>query len=73
MPHGHNQGAWDMAKEEAKAIIAQRARAADVIAYSDLAAQITSINFEPHTVPFFNFLGEISQEEYERIRDTLSR
>ncbi len=63
MPYGYNQGAWDQAKEEAKAIIAQLASDGRVIAYSELSAQISSISFEPHTKPYFNFLGEISEEE----------
>ena len=63
MPYGHDQSAWDEAKREAKEIISTHARVKDVIAYSDLAAQITSINFEPQTMPFFHFLGEISVEE----------
>lgn len=63
MPHGYDQTKWDEAKREAKALIVERARTRGFIPYSDLVAGINAIHFAPHENRFFNFLGEISEEE----------
>ncbi len=63
MPYGYEQSDWDVAKQEAKTVIAHRARTRGFIPYSELVANINAINFQPHSKSFFEFLGEISEEE----------
>jgi hypothetical protein len=64
MPYGFDDTAWNAAKEEAKEILAGRARLRGMMAYSDLAQQITALNFDAGD-PRFNrwFLREVSVEE----------
>jgi len=54
---------WAAAKEEARAIMIDRAKVRGMIPYSDLAAQIQAVRFKAHDPRFFHFLGELSSEE----------
>lgn len=66
MPYGYDDSFWAAAKQEAKALLTERACAPGpegTMPYSELAAKIDAIRFEPHEVRFFHFLGEISEEE----------
>lgn len=63
MPYGYTQTAWDSAKAEARNVMIERARKGDVISYSDLAANIKTIDLEAHDQRLFQLLGEVSTEE----------
>ena len=63
MKHGFAQSDWDAAKEEARAIMIERAKVRGMIAYSDLVKRIKSITIEAHDPRLFHMLGEISSEE----------
>jgi hypothetical protein len=61
--HGYPPKVWEAAKDEAKAAMIERAKVRGMLAYSDLTKSIQSIAFEPHSAPYFHFLGEICEEE----------
>ncbi|RTE94553.1 hypothetical protein D6B98_01735 [Bradyrhizobium sp. LVM 105] len=63
MKHGFSEKEWELAKQEARSIMIERAKLRGMIAYSDLVRQIQSINLEPHDPRLFHLLGEISSEE----------
>ena len=70
--HGFQQEAWEAAKGEARrAMIAVAARES-VIYYSDLVAEIRSIDLEPQSTHLAHMLGEISTEEHEAGRGMLT-
>lgn len=73
MPHGFDDAAWDAAKAEAKEILAERASLRGMMAYSDLAQQVTALNFDAGD-PRFNrwFLRDISVEEYQAGRGMMT-
>ena len=57
--HGFSDGAWEAARAEArKAVIAVASRRR-VIAYSDLVAEIRSVDFEAKEERVAHLLGEI--------------
>ncbi|MEK7994427.1 MAG: hypothetical protein AAB403_11545 [Planctomycetota bacterium] len=60
---GYPQSQWDAAKQEALAILSQRARREQTIAYSELAAQIAAIHFSADQHAFHELLGQISEDE----------
>ena len=65
MPYGFDNAAWDTAKVEAKAILAERARVRGMMPYSDLANRITALSFDYSDARFNRwFLREVSVEEY---------
>lgn len=70
--HGHPDEAWQRAKEEARAILVRVAGTRQVIAYSDLAAQIQAISFLATDQRFFYVLREISAEEHRAGRGMLT-
>jgi len=73
MPYGHDDGAWESAKSEAKGILRDRASGPDfLISYSDLCSLIQTIDFEPHDPVFWQFLGDISTDEYRQGRGMLT-
>lgn len=72
MPHGYNDKAWTKAKSQAKDILVARAKQRGMIPYSELAAQIAAIRFEPHASSFWALLGQISEEEDAEGRGMLS-
>ncbi len=72
MPYGFDDDQWDAAKGEAIGILVERAKNRSMIPYSELVAQIESINLQPHDKRFFAFLGEISTAESQAGRGMLS-
>jgi hypothetical protein len=48
--HGFAQSDWDRAKEEAREIMIECAKARRTISYSELVNQIRSIRLDPHDV-----------------------
>jgi hypothetical protein len=69
---GFEDQAWDAAKAEAKAVLADYARRRQMIPYSDFVREIQSITMEPHDQRLFHFLGEISEEEHGEGRGMLT-
>ncbi len=66
---------WEMAKQEAKKILIDKARQKGEeakITYSELASQINAINIEAHDPRMFHLLGEISSEENKAGRGMLT-
>jgi hypothetical protein len=70
--HGFPPKAWKAAKAEAKEILKGVARRRSIIAYSDLAAMISSVQMTAHDRRYFHFLGEVSAEEDEAGRGLLT-
>ena len=62
--HGFGEHRWQLAKQEALAILERRAKRGDPITYSDLVDQITSVHMEAHDVRLAHFLGELSEDEH---------
>jgi hypothetical protein len=59
--HGFSDAAWELAKAEGKAVLAECARDKKMISYTDFMQQIRSISFEtPHDSRLPQFLAEIS-------------
>jgi hypothetical protein len=62
--HGFSDAAWELAKAEGKAVLAECARDKKMISYTDFMYQIRSISFEtPYDSRLPQFLAEISMEE----------
>lgn len=61
--HGFSPLAWDLAKEEARSIMIERARLRGMITYSELVQHIRSITIGPHDPRLDHLLGEISSDE----------
>lgn len=70
--YGYSLDKWEQAKKEMRAILIERAKARDLISYSELAAQIKSIQIRPESYAFAAMLGEISTEEDMAGRGMLS-
>jgi hypothetical protein len=65
--HGFSQADWDAGKEEARAIMIDRAKVRGMITYSNLVKQIKRTHLEPHdSGGFFNFLGRFRQRKMLR-------
>lgn len=65
--------AWEAAKAEGKAALAECARAKSLISYRDLMQRISSVSFEtPHDPRLPQFLAEISTEEAKAGRGMIS-
>lgn len=61
---GYDTLEWDVAKEEIRQILIQRARSSSpTITYSDLVREVDSIRLEPDSHALRTMLGEISTEE----------
>ena len=63
---------WNAAKEEARAILIERAGRKNTIPYSELVQHISSCSFEPHGYQLPHLLAEISVSEDELGRGLLS-
>lgn len=61
--HGFAESDWEAAKEEARQVMIECARARRMIPYSDLVAKITRIRLQAHDARLSHFLGEIASEE----------
>jgi hypothetical protein len=70
--HGFPPSDWDCAKEEARQIMIERAKAKRTISYSELVSKIHSIRLDPHDVRLDHFLGEISSDEEYASCDVIS-
>lgn len=71
--YGYSIERWENAKSEAVRAIVREARDyGQPISYSDLAAKIKSIHFDPHDHVFHLMLGQISTEEDAAGRGMLS-
>ena|SRR5256885_15046997 len=60
--YGHGNESWCKAKEEANRALTAVAKTRRLTSYGELAAQITSIRFDPHGYDYHHFLGELSTE-----------
>ncbi|MEQ1935307.1 MAG: hypothetical protein ABL962_15715 [Fimbriimonadaceae bacterium] len=63
MRHGFPPDIWEAAKDEAKALMIERAKKLGMITYSELVKGMTSIKLEPNSSRLSDMLGEISSEE----------
>jgi molybdopterin synthase catalytic subunit len=70
--YGFTAQEWADAKREMKEVLVVRAKVRGMIPYSELAAKVTSINFEAHDQRLFHLLGELSLEEDASGRGMLS-
>ena len=70
--YGFEGAQWDAAKQQAKDILVQVAKRKGRMAYSELVAQITALQLEPHDSRLFHLLGEISSEEDKAGRGMLT-
>jgi hypothetical protein len=71
--HGLSDAAWELAKAEGRAVLAECARDKKLISYIDFMHQIRSIAFEtPHDSRLPQFLAEISTEEAEAGRGMMT-
>ena len=70
--HGFPEEDWEAAKAEARQAMIAVATREGVIYYSDLVAEIRSIDLEPQSPQLAHMLGEISTEEHEAGRGMLT-
>lgn len=70
--HGFGALAWSKAKQEAIAILKQRAKSGDPITYSDFVNQLRAVRMDAHDPRLAHFLGEISSEEHEAGRPLIT-
>jgi hypothetical protein len=70
--YGFPEADWNAARDEARAIMIERAKVRGMIPYSDLVRQITRIKIEAHDPRLFHMLGEISSAEDEQGRAMLT-
>jgi hypothetical protein len=71
--HGFSDAAWEAAKAEGKAALAECARAKKMISYTEFMHHICSIAFEtPHDPRLPHFLAEISTEEAKADRGMMT-
>jgi hypothetical protein len=71
--HGFSDAAWELAKAEGRAVLAECARDKKLISYIDFMHQIRSISFKtPHDPRLPQFLAEISTEEAEAGRGMMT-
>ena len=71
--HGFSDAAWEAAKAEGKAALAECARAKKMMSYTDFMHHICSISFEtPHDSRLPQFLAEISTEEVKAGRGMMT-
>lgn len=61
--HGFDADKWESAKSEARLFMIERARRRGMVSYSELVANVFSIELQPHDPRLFHFLGEIAKEE----------
>ena len=70
--HGFRAEAWEAARVEARQAMIAVAVRRRVIAYSDLVAEIRSLDLEPQSEHLAHMLGEISTAEHEAGRGMLT-
>jgi hypothetical protein len=70
--YGYKAEEWDVAKEEMRKILSERASVRGTIPYSDLVSRVETIPMEPDSFALAHMLGEISEEENAAGRGMLS-
>ena len=70
--YGFSDEQWQHAKQEARAIMIERAKLRGMIPYSELADKIRTIRLEAHDPRLFDLIGQISKEENAVGRGMLS-
>lgn len=71
-PFGYSDEKWKAAISEAREMLIVRAKQADLITYLEFAANLRSIEVEPHDPRLFHLLGDLSREELAEPRGMLS-
>ena len=61
--HGFEDADWEAAKGEARNVIYSVASQKDLIAYSELVAQVHSVRMEAYDSRLDHFLGQIAEED----------
>ena len=61
--YGYSTADWNKAKEEMRQILIERAKVRGVIPYSELVAQVRTIQIKPESYALAAMLGEISRAE----------
>ena len=70
--YGYKQEQWDLAKEEVKKKLIEKARTKSVISSAELTQGITALHMDRHDQRMFPLLEEISTEENAAGRGLLS-
>ena len=70
--YGFTEEQWSAAKSEVTALLRARAKLRGMIPYSELVAQLKSVQLQAHDPRLFHLLGEISAEEDAAGRGMLS-
>lgn len=70
--HGFDPEVWERAGEEARQILIQRAREGRTIAYSELAAEVKTVDIQPRSDALAMMLDGISRSENKAGRGMLS-
>lgn len=70
--YGLTKTQWNAAKQEIRQILSERAKLRGMIAYSELAAKLQSVQLEPNSFALFSLLGDVSWEEDKAGRGMLS-
>ena len=70
--YGFSSTNWNMAKEEMRQILINRAKVRGMIPYSELTKKITAIHMDPESYALAAMLGELSREEDAQGRGMLS-
>lgn len=69
---GFSKPQWDSFKKEARANLIGVAEKRGMITYGELAAQMTTIQVEPHDMVLWEIIGDISRDEERAGRGMLS-
>jgi hypothetical protein len=72
--HGISESEWNVAKNEAKELLITRAKSKVnfLYSYSEIAAEIKTVQFYAHDQRLFDLLGDISMDEHSMERSLLS-
>ena len=69
---GFKKTEWDSFKKEARDILITVASQRQMITYGDLAAQMTTIQVEPHDMVLWEIIGDVARDEEQAGRGLLS-
>ena len=72
LKYGFQKTQWELAKQEARAVLVECAKRRGTIPYSELVRKIGSIKFKARDKRLFDLLGEISLDEDAEGRGMLS-
>jgi len=70
--YGFTKAEWKKAKDEVRNILIRRAKVRGMIPYSELVADVKTINLKPESYALAEMLGEVSTAEDEAGRGLLS-